>query len=106
MSRDTVLKDAEGNVYSLDNLSTQKWLEGHYSGLDQCCQWLELRANELFSQRAHEKALYLQGLADQLKQKLRPEMVKRAKEHEKEFPPELERTGGHVRTKKAKGQRA
>lgn len=86
MSRDTLLTDEEGNEYSLDNLATQKWLEGHFSGLDECCNWLEIRANDLFKQRAHDKALYLQGLSDQLKQKLRPEMVKRATEHEKDHP--------------------
>jgi hypothetical protein len=101
MSRETLLKDNEGNVWSLDNLATQKWLDGHYSGLDQCCKWLELRANELFSQRAHDKALYLQGLADQLKQNLRPEMVKRAKEHEQEFPPQLTESTASATSKKS-----
>lgn len=83
---DTLLTDEEGTTYSLDNLATQKWLEGHYSGLDQCRNWLEQKATALFSQRKRDKATELQDLADELKRELRPLMVKRAEEHEKEFP--------------------
>lgn len=89
MSRDTLLKDDDGHVYSLDNLGTQKWLDGHYSGLDQCCEYLEQKATQLFAQRQRNKAVELQNLADELKKELRPAMVKRAKEHEREFPPEV-----------------
>ena len=90
MSRDTLLKDEQGNVYSMDNLATQKWLDGHYSGLDQCCLWLENKAAMLFAQRKREQAIELQNLADELKRELKPEMVKRAQEHRVEFPAELE----------------
>lgn len=86
MSRETFLKDEDGEVYSLDNLATQKWLDGHYSGLDQCCVYLERKATELFAQRQRDKAVELQNLADELKKELRPQMVRRAEEHEREFP--------------------
>ncbi|HTG95765.1 MAG TPA: hypothetical protein VL866_24405 [Pyrinomonadaceae bacterium] len=92
MSRETLLKDDDGEVYSLDNLATQKWLDGHYSGLDDCCAYLEKKATQLFSQRQRDKAVELQNLADELKKELRPAMVKRAKEHEVEFPSKVKGT--------------
>lgn len=89
MSRDTVLKDAEGTAYSMDNLATQKWLEGHYSGLDECCGWLEEKATALFRARKREQAIEMQSLADELRGDLRLRMIKRAEEHERDFPYEL-----------------
>lgn len=96
MSRETLVKDNEGNTYSFDNLATQKWLEGHYSGLDQCCTWLDQKANALFGQRKRDEAIKLQSLADELKKGLRPLMVERAKEHEKEFPYKLGEEANNV----------
>lgn len=89
MSRDTILKDADGGTYSLDNLATQKWLEGHYSGLDECCGWLEEKATMLFRARKREQAIEMQSLADELRRDLRPLMIRRAEEHEREFPYEV-----------------
>jgi hypothetical protein len=89
MSREILLKDNEGHTWSLDNLSTQKWLDGHYSGLDQCCAYLEQKATKLFTERQRDKAIELQNLSDELKRELRQQMVKRAKEHEREFPSEV-----------------
>lgn len=89
MSKDTILKDADGNVYSFDNLATQKWLEGHYSGLDECCGWLEEKAATLFRSRKREQATEMQNLADELRRELRPQMIKAAEAHETEFPYEL-----------------
>ncbi len=91
MSQDTLLKDTHGNVYSMDNLATQKWLEGHYSGLDQCCEWLEQRATVLFNERRLDQAVTLQKLADEMKSDLEPQMIARAQEHEKEYPSQLKR---------------
>ena len=92
MSRETLVKDDEGNIWSLDNLSTQKWLNGHYSGLDQCFEWIERKAADLFAKRQRDKAIELQNLADELKRELRPLMVKRAEEHERDFPSEVKGT--------------
>jgi hypothetical protein len=89
MSRDVLLRGDDKHVYSLDNLSTQKWLNGHYSGLDQCCEYLERKATQLFAQRQRDKAIELQNLADELKRELRPLMIARAEEHEREFPSEV-----------------
>lgn len=86
MSRDTLLTDEEGNTYSLDSLATQKWLEGHYSGLDECCGWLEEKAATLFRMRKREEATNMQNLADELRRELRPKMIKQAERHETEFP--------------------
>ena len=92
MSRETLLKDGEGHTWSLDNLSTQKWLDGHYSGLDDCCAYLEKKATQLFAQRQRDEAVKLQNLADELKKELRPAMVKRAKDHKHEFPSKVKGT--------------
>lgn len=91
MSRDTVVTDGEGNRYSFDNLSTQKWLEGHYRGLDDCADWLNSEATLLFGKRKTQEAVELQALADRMRASLRPEMVKRADVHAQEFPSKLER---------------
>lgn len=91
MSRDTILRDNEGNTYSLDSLATQKWLEGHYSGLDECCGWLEEKAATLFRLRKRNEAAEMQNLADELRRELRPKMIKHAEEHEREYPWQLER---------------
>lgn len=90
MSRDTLLKDPDGVTYSLDSLATQKWLEGHYSGLDECCGWLEEKATALFRARKREQAIEMQSLADELRRELRPLMIRRAEKHEKEFPYEVQ----------------
>lgn len=75
MSRDVILTGEDGDTYSLDNLATQKWLNGHFSGLDQCCEWLDRKAAALFGQRKRDEAVALQNLSDELKQQLRPLMV-------------------------------
>jgi hypothetical protein len=87
MSRDLLLTDKEtGDVYSFSNLSTQKWLEGHYSGLDGCVGWLMSESVELFKHRKDQEALAVRRLADRMKEALESAMRKRAKEHEIEFP--------------------
>lgn len=90
MSRETIVTDEEGNTYSFDNLSTQKWLDGHWSGLDQCVQWLDQQAMVLFGERKRERAVYLQTLADEMEEDLRPRMIQRAKEHAEEFPYQID----------------
>lgn len=100
MSRDYILTAEDGTRYSLDNLSTQKWLDGHYSGLDQCCEWLNDRANSLFASRETDAAIALQRLSDDMRQELRPKMIKRADEHRREYPPEVSETAaGDLRGK-------
>ena len=86
MSRETIATDKDGVRWSIDNYGTQKWLDGHCSGLDGCVDWLNSVASTLFSQRKVDEAIALQNLADRMRDSLRPEMVKRAQEHEKEFP--------------------
>ena len=86
MSRETVLMDAEGIKYSYENLKTQGWLEGHYSGLDHAIIWLKDHAVKLFQAGQHDQAIKMQKLADEMQKALEPGMRKRAKDHEKDFP--------------------
>lgn len=90
MSRETLLRDDDGSVYSLDNLATQKWLEGHYAGLDECKGWLEEKAIKLFQERRREEANAMQALADEMNSDLRLTMIKRAEEHERKFPSQIQ----------------
>lgn len=53
MSRDTILKAAsrerdDGTRWSLDNLATQKWLDGHAPGAERAVGWLVDEATRLF----------------------------------------------------------
>lgn len=86
MSRETFAKTDDGVIYSIDNLSTQKWLEGQPVGLDACVNWINEKAAQLFIQRQTSESLAMQSLADELKETLRPALEERAKTHKVEFP--------------------
>lgn len=86
MGKELVLKDQDGDLYSYDNIKTQGWLEGHFSGLEIAANYLKDLAVKLFQEAKHDKAIYLQKLADDMVKELEPKMRSRAKLHEKEFP--------------------
>lgn len=90
MGREWLATDDSGTRLSLDNLSTQKWLDGHYAGLAICVEWLNEKATGLFAQRKTNEAVEMQRLADKLDGELRPKMLKRAQEHRDEFPSDLQ----------------
>ncbi len=91
MSSEVIVTDGEGNQWSLDNYGTQKWLEGHYSGLDSCTAWLNEQSTQLFIKRKTEQAIEMQRLADRITAELRPKLVERAKVHREEFPSKVKK---------------
>jgi len=86
MSRDTILTDEADVRYSYDNIKTQGWLSGHIAGLNAAAEFLREEAVTLFRAGEDEKASKLRRLADEMVKKLRPEMERRCKNHEKECP--------------------
>lgn len=89
MSRDTILKDEEGNLYSFDNLSTQRWLEGHLPGVELAVGLIRDRALKAFAAKKDTEAIALRNLADEILAELTPKVKLRAAEHEKNHPYEL-----------------
>lgn len=89
MSKKWIATDEFGQRLSLDNFSTQKWLDGHTAGLDVCVNWLCEKATALFAERKTQEAIAMQKLADEMQSTLRPQLQKRADEHRQEFPSEL-----------------
>ena len=86
MSRDVILTAEDGTKYSFDNIKTQGWLNGHYSGLDVAANYIKVKAVELFKAGKDEEAVKLRKLAEELVKKLEPDMRSRAERHEREFP--------------------
>jgi hypothetical protein len=95
MSRDTPLKAPDGSRYSMDNLATQKWLNGHIPGAEQAIGWLKEEAVSLFRQGDTIKAIYLQGLAKRLADEVLPGLIKNREIHERDYPYEIEK-GKHI----------
>lgn len=89
MSRDRILTGDDGARYSLDNIRTQGWLNGHYGGLDDAVNWLREQAVALFRDGKDEQAVALRKLAERMGAALQPKMRLRAEEHERDFPMRL-----------------
>lgn len=82
MSRDAILVDPEdGERYSFDNFSTQKWLEGHRPGLDLGADFLKRKAIKLFTEGKHDEAIAMQDLAKEMLREVMPGIEKRVNEH-------------------------
>jgi len=92
MSRDTILKDKDGNRYSYDNLSTQKWLDGHRPGALAVVAWLREKAVDLFRQGKDDAAVQLRKLAEDATKEVIPKLEAQASEHLVEFPIQLEKS--------------
>jgi len=86
---DWTAKASDGKSYDLEALSTQKWLDGHVSGLDVAVGWLNDKATEKFKARLTEQALALQELADNMLEELRPVLLKAADVHHRNYPAEI-----------------
>jgi hypothetical protein len=92
VSSDTILKAPDGTRYSFDNLASQKWLEGHIPGAEQVEGWLRTEAADRFTAGRDEEAILLRRLADRIRDKIVPEMRRRAEAHTIDHPFELEPT--------------
>jgi len=86
MSRDTLLRSDDGTVWSLDNLSTQHWLEGKVAGAEEAIGGLYDHAVELFANRKDTEAFAMRKLADELRDSLLPRLRSASKQHETDFP--------------------
>ena len=86
MSSDTILRDSEGREYSFDNLSTQRWLDGHESGLDLAAGWLRERAVGYFRQGKDEEATRLRKMADEMQAEISASLRLRCATHQREYP--------------------
>ena len=86
MSSDTILRDPEGREYSLDNLSTQRWLDGHEPGLDLAAGWLREKAVGLFRQGRDEEATRLRKMADEMQAEISASLRARCADHQREYP--------------------
>jgi len=91
MSRDVELRDPEdGAVWSLDNLSTQSWLDGQSVGAEAVVMWLKERATLLFAKEQDERAKWLRDLANEAKAEIVPRLKENALRHEREHPSRVE----------------
>ncbi len=89
MSSDTILKAPDGTRYSLDNLCSQKWLEGQVTGAEAVAAWLLNESVERFRQRKDDEAHELRNLADRINKELVPKLTKAASDHETKYPHEF-----------------
>jgi hypothetical protein len=89
MSQDTLLKDAEGNTYSFDNLATQKWLEGHAAGAEIVAGYILERASKSFSEGRDTEAITLRKLSETIRTTHVKKMTERAREHAEKYPYEI-----------------
>lgn len=86
MSRDTILTAPDGTRYSLDNLATQKWLDGYAPGATQVIGWIRQRAAELFENGKDAEAVAMRSLAERVTKELLPQIRQRALDHERDHP--------------------
>lgn len=97
MSRDVHLVDKSGEdatVWSLDNLATQKWLEGHAPGAEYAAAYLTDRASKVFLDGDTKKAEIYRDMAKEILAKLLPELRAKAKKHAEDYPSEVEPDDG------------
>jgi len=86
MSKDAILRDHDGTLYSYDNLTTLSWLNGHLSGLKEVAVYLGDLACEMFRNGQDKDAVVLRNLAKNVIDVLGPRMQGRAAKHEAEHP--------------------
>lgn len=86
MSSDLILRDDADVRYSYDRIQTRGYFTGHIQGLAQAAGWLRERAIELFTQGKDKEATDLRKMAEAMVAKLEPEMRRRSKEYEENYP--------------------
>lgn len=90
MSHDTILTDDAAVRYSYENIETKGFLSGHIAGLNAAAEFLRDEAVTLFRDGNNDRAVRLRDLADEMVKRLRPEMERRCKLHEKNHPAIIE----------------
>lgn len=86
MSKDVELKDTDGNAWSLENLSTQRWLEGQAPGAEAVIAWLNERAVTLFREGQDEAAVFLRDLVPEARREVLSRLKLAAEKHAQDFP--------------------
>jgi hypothetical protein len=90
MSRDVTLTDPDGGKWSLENLSTQRWLEGHAPGAEAVIAWMHEEAVRLFRERKDEQAKMVRDLAGKASAAMVGDLRIRAQRHAEEHPFRIE----------------
>jgi len=96
MSRDVHLIDKSGEddtVWSLENLSTLKWLEGHVSGAERAMAYLLEKSSKVFLDGDTKKAEILRDIAGEIKTKVVPELKSKILHHQEYYPAKVEPDG-------------
>lgn len=89
MSSDTILTDPDGGKWSLDNLSTQKWLEGRVACVQDIVTALNSLAGEAFGRQQDERAKWLRQIANEIEEKHLPELQRSVERHKRDYPSRL-----------------
>lgn len=89
MSRDTILRDDDGNRWSMDNISNHSYMLGHVAGAERVAVWLEAIAVEMFRDRDDKGAVAMREIADQVRAKIVPELREAAAKHKADYPAKL-----------------
>ena len=103
MSSDTILTAPDGTRYSLDNLATQKWLDGHVPGAEVIAGYLRGQAAEKFTAGRDGEAMLLRQLADHIRDKIIPAMEERAETNKLDHPYELGASKKRTNNKTCRG---
>jgi hypothetical protein len=86
MSKENILKDAEGVRYSYENIMTQGWLEGHAPGAEFIAGIINVRAQKCFSEGNDKDAFLLRSLAREILDLHVPTMKLKAEQNAKQHP--------------------
>lgn len=86
MSKDSILRSENGTRYSMDNLSTSKWLNGQATGAEKAVVWLRQQAVEKFNAGKDADAVLLRSTADKMAKELVPALTGDARQFENDHP--------------------
>jgi hypothetical protein len=89
MSRDLILKGDDGKTYSYSAIRGQSYLEGHEPGVRMACKMIVDEALKKFTLAKDDEAKALRRLAEDIANKLVPELEERVKRHKVESPEEV-----------------
>ena len=85
MSKPWIAHDDEGAL-DMDNLSTQRWLDGHVPGAEAASNWLHSEAVTLFQRGDDKNAALLRDVAVRMLKEVTEKLEVNIKRHEREHP--------------------